>query len=137
MNSHNHPMMGSVGSWFYKYVAGILPDIQGPGFEKFSIKPHVFRDLDFAEGEFLSIKGVVKSGWRKENGFLHMEVTIPGNSIARVYIPTVNRETITESDEKIDNVKGLTFLGMEKEYAIFEVGSGKYCFTSDWKQSFE
>ena len=30
MNSHNHPMMGSVDSWFYKYVLGIRPEINGP-----------------------------------------------------------------------------------------------------------
>ncbi|RYZ15414.1 MAG: hypothetical protein EOP49_53110, partial [Sphingobacteriales bacterium] len=31
MNSHNHPMMGSIGSWFYKYLLGIKPDTNHPG----------------------------------------------------------------------------------------------------------
>ncbi|HZK97017.1 MAG TPA: family 78 glycoside hydrolase catalytic domain [Prolixibacteraceae bacterium] len=133
MNSHNHPMMGSVGSWFYKYVLGILPDIHGPGFEKFFIKPHIFNNFDFAEGEFHSIKGIIKSGWKKENGFLQMNLTIPGNSIAKVYVPTLNREKIKENNVDIDQSKGLKFLGMEDDYAIFELGSGSYHFKSVWK----
>ena len=59
MNSLNHPMMGSVDSWFYKYVLGILPDISGPGFEKFTIRPYIFNEIEFAEGEFNSIKGII------------------------------------------------------------------------------
>jgi len=26
INSHNHPMMGSVGAWLYKYIAGMNAD---------------------------------------------------------------------------------------------------------------
>jgi alpha-L-rhamnosidase len=132
MNSHNHPMMGSVGSWFYKYILGIVPDIQGPGFERFHIKTHISKDLNFAEGEFHSIKGIIKTAWRKENGFLHLDLTIPGNSIAKVYIPTLNKETITESNETYNQLRGFNFLGMEDEYAIFEVSSGTYLFKSVW-----
>ena len=38
MNSHNHPMYGAVGYWFYAYLGGIIPT--EPGFSRVSIKPY-------------------------------------------------------------------------------------------------
>ena len=36
MNSRNHVMLvGDLGIWFYEYVAGIRPDPEHPGFERF------------------------------------------------------------------------------------------------------
>jgi alpha-L-rhamnosidase len=132
MNSHNHPMMGSVGSWFYKYLVGILPDVQGPGFEKFTIKPYILNDLNFVEGEYHSVKGIIKSAWRKESSSVYLDLTIPGNSTATVFIPTKNRKNITENNQAIDNPQELKFLRMEGAYAVFEVVSGTYHFKSNW-----
>ncbi|HZK95556.1 MAG TPA: family 78 glycoside hydrolase catalytic domain [Prolixibacteraceae bacterium] len=132
MNSHNHPMMGSVDTWFYKYLSGIRPDAQGPGFNEFIIRPYIINELDFVEGEFQSVKGLIKSAWRKESGSVSMDVTIPGNSTATVFIPTKNRKSITEGNQAIDHLKELKFLRMEEKYAVFEVGSGTYHFKSDW-----
>ncbi len=130
MNSHNHPMLGSVDSWFYKYVLGILPDISNPGFEKFSIHPLIFNELNFAEGEYISVKGKIKCAWEKRAGFFNLHVTIPENSVADVYIPTKNIKTITENDQRLNKRKEIKFLGQEGEYAICQVGSGDYNFKS-------
>ncbi|KAH3766800.1 Bacterial alpha-L-rhamnosidase concanavalin-like domain [Pelomyxa schiedti] len=39
MNSRNHIMFGSVGAWFYKYLAGITQDADSAGFEHIIINP--------------------------------------------------------------------------------------------------
>jgi alpha-L-rhamnosidase len=132
MNSHNHPMMGSIDSWFYKYLLGILPDVSHPGFEKFTIKPYIINELSFAEGEYNSVKGLIKSAWKKKAGFIYMDITIPENSTATVYIPTKNAKSITEGNRKIDKIKELKFLKTEGVYAAFEIGSGTYNFKSEW-----
>lgn len=132
MNSHNHPMMGSVGSWFYKYLLGILPDVEGPGFEKFTIKPYIFDELTFVNGEYHSVKGIIKSAWRKESGSIYLDLTIPGNSTATVFIPTKNKENIAESNQAIEHLEDLKFIRLEGNYAVFEVASGTYHFKSDW-----
>jgi alpha-L-rhamnosidase len=132
MNSLNHPMMGSVGSWFYKYLLGILPDTNKVGFEKFTIHPYIIDELTFAEGEFQSIKGIIKSSWRKEAGSITFDVTIPGNSTATVYIPSKNTNSITESNKKIGLAKAIKFLRTENRYSVYEVGSGTFHFKSDW-----
>jgi len=132
MNSHNHPMMGSVGSWFYKYVLGITPDLQYPAFEQFNIRPVIFNDLTFAEGELTTEKGVIKSAWKKSAKTLTFDVTIPANSTAVVYVPTSNIKSITESGKPIGRVKELTLLKEEKNYAVLLVGSGSYSFKSNY-----
>ena len=65
MNSHNHPMMGSVGSWFYKYLLGIVPEFEHPGFEEFCVKPYMPKGLAFAKGSLETVKGLVKVSWKK------------------------------------------------------------------------
>ena len=39
MNSHNHPMFGSVGSWFYKALAGISLAPKRPGSSRSGSRP--------------------------------------------------------------------------------------------------
>ncbi|MHA1328348.1 MAG: alpha-L-rhamnosidase-related protein, partial [Promethearchaeota archaeon] len=46
MNSHNHAMLGSVDTWFYKHLVGIQP-IE-PGWKKIKIKPFFPDDMKFA-----------------------------------------------------------------------------------------
>jgi len=128
MNSHNHPMMGSVDSWFYKYVIGINPDFQHPGFEKFSIKPFIFNDLSFAKGELNTIKGVIKSSWEKQGKMLTMNITIPANTTARVYIPAKTVKAVTENGKNISETKSISFLDEKDGYVIINVGSGNYEF---------
>jgi alpha-L-rhamnosidase len=132
MNSHNHPMMGSVDSWFYKYIIGILPDIEGPGFEKFTIHPYILNDLAFAEGELNTIKGKVKSAWKKEKGSVYLDITVPCNSLATVYVPSKNIKSIIEGNRNIRNRKEIKFLSLQDNYAVYQVGSGTYHFKSDW-----
>jgi len=130
MNSHNHPMMGSVGSWFYKYALGINPDFQHPGFEQFSIKPFIFNDLTSVEGELNTVKGIIKSAWKKKDGQFSLDVTIPANTIATVYVPAKTAKALTESGKNISKVNGIIILGEENGYVILKVGSGRYTFNN-------
>ena len=45
-------------AWFYKYLAGINVNEEGPGFSKFTIK-YMPDGLDFAEGSVKTMLGVV------------------------------------------------------------------------------
>lgn len=130
MNSHNHPMMGSVGSWFYKYLLGIIPDFRYPGFEQFAIKPYMVKDLTFAEGELETVKGMIKVAWRKQTGMLTLNVTVPPNTTALVHIPSRNAKKITEQGRNLSSVKEISFLKEENGYAVLKVGSGNYHFKS-------
>lgn len=129
MNSHNHPMMGSIDSWFYLYILGIMPDTKYPGFEKFSIHPRIPSELDFAEGELHTVKGIIKSAWKKSGGILTMDVTIPANTTAIVSIP-VKKGKVTENGRDVSKLKSMKLIRKERGLQVYEVGSGSYSFKS-------
>jgi alpha-L-rhamnosidase len=133
MNSHNHPMMGSVGSWFYKYVIGINPDIRHPAVGKYTIRPYIFDDLTFVDGELITEKGAIKSAWKKQGKSILLDLTIPANTTATVFIPTTNRNSVTENGRAAGRIKELKFIKEEADYVVYQIGSGNYKFKSDWK----
>ena len=60
MNSHNHPMLGSVGSWLYRAIGGIRADEEGPGFAAFEVRPHIDPRLQHAR---LHAPDGARGGW--------------------------------------------------------------------------
>lgn len=128
MNSHNHPMMGSVGSWFYKYLLGIVPMFERPGFEEFCIKPYMPKELTFVKGSLETVKGLIKASWQKEGNMLIMDLTIPENTKAKVYLPAKDEKMITEGTRTVSHVKEITCLQKEGEHVVLLVPSGSYHF---------
>lgn len=133
MNSHNHPMMGSVGSWFYKYVIGINPDIEHPAFGQFTIKPYIFDDLTYVNGSLDTKKGTIVSNWKKQGKSILLNITVPGNSTAVIYVPTTNAKSVVESGRNAAKAPGVKFIKEEGDRMVYQVGSGSYQFKSDWK----
>ncbi len=128
MNSHNHPMMGSVGSWFYKYILGIVPSFEHPGFEQFTVKPYLPKDLTYANGSLNTVKGPVRVSWKKQGQFLLVDLVVPENTKAKVYIPTTDKNSIVESNRKISRIREIVSLGDEERNSVLLVPSGSYHF---------
>jgi hypothetical protein len=59
-----------------------------------------------------------------------LDVTIPVNSTATVYVPATNIKNVTESGVPASQADGIIFLKMEGTYAVFQVQSGMYQFVS-------
>ena len=87
MNSHNHPMLGSICHWFYSGLGGLQPDGNCPAFEKVIIKPGLAEDLDYVSCSTKTIRGELSCNWRIEQSNLYVDVTIPFNSSAKVILP--------------------------------------------------
>ena len=130
MNSHNHPMMGSVSAWFYKYLAGINVDPNAPGFKRFIVRPYPLEDLTFVRSGYASMYGQIRSDWRKEDGAMHLNVTVPANTTATVYVPAGEKSKVTEGGKPAASVPGVKWLRNENGSAVFEVGSGEYEFVA-------
>jgi alpha-L-rhamnosidase len=148
MNSHNHPMLGSVGAWFYQALAGINPDPSVPGFRKIVIRPQIVRDLRSASGTIETMRGPVTSSWTHTPGVVRVEVTVPVNSEAQVVIPKdeemgdvvvrEGRRVVWEKGAFVAGTPGVTsgaegalgisFLSPVKKAISFEIGSGHYVF---------
>ncbi|MDD4689163.1 MAG: alpha-L-rhamnosidase C-terminal domain-containing protein, partial [Eubacteriales bacterium] len=86
MNSYNHYAYGAVVDWMYANVAGIQYDEECPGYKHIIIKPITTDKLDYAQASIKTVYGVIKSGWKRENGKITYSVTIPVNTRATVII---------------------------------------------------
>lgn len=128
--SHNHPMFGSVSEWFIKALAGINPAPNAVGFDKIVIRPHVLGDLTWAKATYDSIRGPVASAWKLDGDALTLDVTIPPNTTATVYVPARGDAVITEGTTPADKAAGVERLGVQDGVAIYRVASGTYQFTS-------
>lgn len=75
MNSHNHPMYGAVGYWFYAYLGGIIPT--SPAYERVSIKPYFPEKLTSCHAVVDTVKGDISVRWSKRYGKLYLFVQLP------------------------------------------------------------
>jgi alpha-L-rhamnosidase len=62
-----------------------------------------------------------------------MDVTIPANSTALVYVPTNDASRVKESGVAATKANGVNFLEQEGRASVFEIGSGRYSFTLNKK----
>ncbi len=85
MNSFNHYAFGSVGEWLYRTAGGI--DTDGPGYKNIFIRPEPGGDLTWAKAGFDSIQGPISSSWKLQDGKTSLDVTIPVNTTATIYVP--------------------------------------------------
>ncbi len=126
--SRNHIMFGDVSAWFYKALAGIVPDPQAPGFRHFFVKPHVLGDLASARAEYRSIRGRILSDWKVVNGEFQLRLEIPANASATVSLP-VAPGALREDGRPAAEAKGCGAFRSEGGRTVFEAGSGVYRFS--------
>jgi alpha-L-rhamnosidase len=137
MNSHNHSMHGSIGSWFYNAIAGIRADPAGPGFERFDIRPGIVNGICAAQASLKTVHGNIEYSWQVTNGCLILDLVVPVGSRAQVFLPqpvgAVLREgeTILWKDERASErfAEGLEVNRVGKNLVCL-VGSGSYHFES-------
>jgi alpha-L-rhamnosidase len=111
-------------------LAGIRPDPDGPGFKKTIIKPNMVGDLQWVNAHHDSPYGRILSNWKREGGKISMDVTIPANTTATVFVPAKDAAGVTESGKPAGEAEGVKFLRFENNAAVYAVGSGTYQFQS-------
>lgn len=136
MNSHNHPALGFVSSWFYRILAGLNPDTADPGWARFAIKPYVLDNLQSARGTVDTLRGKIESDWYLTDKGIVLIVTIPANSAATVCVPKLGKEdcvvregkSVIWRDNSFVPTKGITAAESEGDWVDFQVSSGQYRF---------
>jgi alpha-L-rhamnosidase len=113
-----------------QYLAGIRRNPAHPGFQQFIIKPEVIGDLTWVKAHHDSPYGRIKSAWKKEGEQFSLNITVPANSSAQVFVPAGNADAVTESGKPAAKAKGVKFLRSENGRVIYEVQSGSYQFTT-------
>ena len=126
MNSFNHYAFGAVGEWIYNNVAGIQTDTVA--FKHIVIHPRPGGGLTHAGMTYQSVRGPIGSYWKIKGDKLTLDVDIPANTTATIYIPTSNVAEVTESGTALTKADGITVRTPIDGTAVCEVGSGTYHF---------
>jgi len=129
-NSRCHSSYLSIGAWFIKGILGLRPDPERPGFRHFMVKPGLYEKLTFASGEHDTPYGKITCSWKKAANRFALDLQIPVNTSATIYLPSADSTPITESAKPLTKANGVRLLRMEKGRAVLEAGSGTYHFGS-------
>ena len=130
MNSYNHYAYGAIGDWMYRVTAGIDTKEDGPGYKQIIIKPTIGGNLSTVAADYETNYGKVSSHWKIDGSNLLLDVEIPANTTATIYIPGNNSSTITESGKAIANAPGMKTGDTADGYVAVNVGSGVYHFST-------
>jgi alpha-L-rhamnosidase len=126
-------MLGQINEWFFHDLLGIAAEPAGAGFTQIIIKPIVVGDIDWVKGSYQSVSGPIAVNWKLNKDVFSLDVTIPPNTTALVYLPNVQGNAITESGKIITKAANIKFVKTESDKAVYEVGSGNYHFSSKIK----
>ncbi len=85
--SNNHFMLGHLMEWFYTTVGGIRQSTNAAGYKEIEIRPQPVGDITFANTVYQSSYGEVRTDWKVEDGYFKLQVTVPANAKAVVYLP--------------------------------------------------
>lgn len=129
MNSFNHYAYGAIGDWMYRKMVGLDTYEDGPGYKHIKVMPHTGGNFTNAAATLKTYYGATSAGWKIENNQLLLDVEIPANTYATVYLPTDDAGSITESNNALSSVKEIKVIGKEDGYIKVEIGSGAYHFS--------
>ena len=137
MNSHNHPMFGSVGAWLYKALAGINMAPGSVGFESILFQPQMVRDLRHASGTVQTLRGEVGCAWSRTDTSVRVEAVVPVGSTAEIVIPKFNLrnakvteggKTVWEKGQYVPGAAGVAGAADKDGLIRIKAGSGRYAF---------
>lgn len=125
--SNNHPMFGSVTEWNYRWLAGIRPDPEHPGFELFTLAPSTPEGLTSVNCTYHSPFGPIASNWEQlPSGAYQFALTIPDESQANVQLPVDQNQQLALQKNQ-ENINPASIEGLQS--GSFTLESGEYIIT--------
>lgn len=125
--SNNHLMLGHIMEWFYSGLAGIGQEENSVAFQQIRIRPQPVGDIHAAEGSFHSPYGWIHSSWLKREKRFMLEVSIPINAKANVYLPVSGKAIVRLNGKTVEE----TQLVRKPGSVQLSIGSGKYSIVAD------
>jgi len=132
MNSHNHIMLGSVDTWFYKTLSGIR--CESPGWNSVTIKPFLPGDVEYARSTLKTYKGTLSCSWEKLGNSLKVSLNIPIGVKAKSWIPIDDSTIQIKESGKVIWKEGnllsddINLSTQHENSLVFTLGSGFYIF---------
>ena len=103
--SNCHPMFGTVTEWFYRWLGGIRPDKNVPGFTSFTVGPNIPKGLNSVNCSYNTPNGKIASKWERKDETINLHIEIPKGSSAILVLPDGKITAIT-LDGKEYQLKG-------------------------------
>jgi alpha-L-rhamnosidase len=136
MNSFAHYSFGAVCEWMFSRLAGI--DTEDSGYNHIFIHPMPpspdsnpdHPPINWVRAHYDSIHGRISSSWKRAKDQFELDVSIPANTTATVYLLAPPQAAITESGNSLSNVASVKLIRRDAEYSILSIGSGSYHFVS-------
>ena len=119
MNSACHYGLAAGTSWFIEGVCGISP--LEPGYRKILVKPYPDQRAGYAQGVLDTASGRIRSSWRFSGNAFRLEVGIPPNTTAEIWVPNFGGQEILASPE-------LKPVEVKDGFTVFHTGSGDQSF---------
>jgi hypothetical protein len=89
--SNNHFMLGHLMEWFYTGLAGIKQANNSVAYNKIELKPQPVGDISSAKASYHSVYGEIVSDWKRNGKEFELNVEIPVNTTATIYLPAKKR----------------------------------------------
>ncbi|NOR74912.1 MAG: family 78 glycoside hydrolase catalytic domain, partial [Draconibacterium sp.] len=123
--SNCHPMFGTVSEWFYRWLGGIQPNLDYPGFERFILAPFIPEELEFVNSSYHSPFGEIVSNWKKSGtNKITFEINVPEGSIASFQLSEVQLSIVTIENKDIRRIYTPDDLSLKADG--IELKSGRY-----------
>jgi alpha-L-rhamnosidase len=116
--SRDHYFFGTVVQWLYENVAGLRPG--DAGYRRFVVRPDARVGVSWAQTSIRTVRGQAAVGWSKVGDTLRLTVEVPVGSIAEVHVPGT----------EVTAPRGAKLVRTEPGFAVYEVPSGQWRFTS-------
>lgn len=126
--SNNHLMLGHLMEWFYSGLGGIRQSEQSIAFRNIEIRPEPVGNVTWTKANYQSPYGLISSAWKKQSNTFELNVEIPANTTATIFLPANNTSSITEENRSIEKRNDIKLVGVENGKAKIKVGSGSYKF---------
>jgi alpha-L-rhamnosidase len=85
MTSFNHYALGAVADWMHRVIGGLAP--AAPGYRELRVEPRPGGGLTWARAAHLTPYGLAEVSWRRADGVLTVDVTVPAGCTATVILP--------------------------------------------------
>ncbi|HEY6331314.1 MAG TPA: alpha-L-rhamnosidase C-terminal domain-containing protein, partial [Blastocatellia bacterium] len=101
-------------------VAGIDTNVEGAGYREIVVHPLLDPRMTHARGEYDSVYGRVISDWEaKPGGSFALDLTIPANTQAKVYLPAIPNAKVVRDGNPVQATR-------ESGAYLVQLGSGSY-----------
>jgi hypothetical protein len=126
--SNNHFMLGHLMEWLYSGLGGIRQRDNSIAFRDIVIDPQMVGDVRNATTSYESPYGTIRCDWTRTDEDYKIEVSIPANSTAEIYLPTTDVQQVTTYGLSLSVSKDITIIGVDSGKLQIKIGSGNYQF---------